>query len=379
MSDAPPTAGGFFAAPDSLLLPPSRHGYRRRLSIGPWSAVYYDRHPPNEWAEHSHPFIQVSLLLTPVVYVLKRRTTDGLLHVSEMKGPCVWTIPADMPHALVAPVEAEMVTIFLCPEFAGEITGKSEVDFHLGRLAHVCCRDFFIAETTRVFSRLCGSEAPQPERYVASLGGTLGAHVLRAVQGFTGGPGLLARDVVERVLCYIDAHLLEGDLGLETLARLAGMGRTRFTEQFKATLGVTVGEYITLRRTYHAQGLLRSSDKKGVDVALESGFSQQSVMVRTFKTLLGCTPEEYRKAATPIGSLPLGAVLGGSLFSEPAGVQASAVDRELRLLAAAKLVELRRVNVVTGAQLAGMAVWDFVEAISRLGVKVPDGTPPGRN
>ena len=51
-----------------------------------------------------------------------------------------------------------------------------------------------------------------------------------------------------------------------------------------------------------------------------------------------------------------------------AGVAPSEAGREFRLLAATKLFELRRVTLGQASQLAGLSLWDFVDALQRLGV-----------
>ncbi len=51
-----------------------------------------------------------------------------------------------------------------------------------------------------------------------------------------------------------------------------------------------------------------------------------------------------------------------------AGVDPARAGEEFRLLAAAKLFELRRVSLGQASRLAGMTLWDFTEALQQLGV-----------
>lgn len=51
-----------------------------------------------------------------------------------------------------------------------------------------------------------------------------------------------------------------------------------------------------------------------------------------------------------------------------AGVDPRKAGDEFRLLAAAKLFELRRVTLGQASRLAGLPLWDFTEALARLGV-----------
>lgn len=52
------------------------------------------------------------------------------------------------------------------------------------------------------------------------------------------------------------------------------------------------------------------------------------------------------------------------------GLAPDTASREFRLLLAAKLFELGRVTLAQGAELAGLSVWDFSEALAGIGVSV---------
>lgn len=53
-----------------------------------------------------------------------------------------------------------------------------------------------------------------------------------------------------------------------------------------------------------------------------------------------------------------------------AGLNPAEAQHELRLILAAKLFELRRLTLGQAAEMAGLPVWSFMEALSRLGVSV---------
>ena len=52
------------------------------------------------------------------------------------------------------------------------------------------------------------------------------------------------------------------------------------------------------------------------------------------------------------------------------GLAPDDAQREFRLLLAAKLFELGRVTLGQAAELAGLPIWDFSEALGRIGVSV---------
>jgi len=52
------------------------------------------------------------------------------------------------------------------------------------------------------------------------------------------------------------------------------------------------------------------------------------------------------------------------------GLSRAEVESELRVILAAKLFELQRLTLVQAAAVAGLSVWQFMDALSRLKVSV---------
>ena len=150
MTDALDLGGAIHPAPSSLVLSPAANGYRRSLFPGRGASIYYDRHPPNEWEEHSRAQAQVSGLLEAVECVVRWRTRDGARHETRVKGPAVWVIPANMPHSLSCPQEADMVTLFVERTFVFETLGREVTEFALVPLAQLSSRDTVIGQLTDV-------------------------------------------------------------------------------------------------------------------------------------------------------------------------------------------------------------------------------------
>ena len=74
-----------------------------------------------------------------------------------------------------------------------------------------------------------------------------------------------------------------------------GLSRRRLTDVFKAEYGVTPKEYADSLRLKEAKRLLKSNDKKIIDIAFLTGFSSLSAFNRFFKNQTGQTPGEYRR------------------------------------------------------------------------------------
>ncbi len=104
-------------------------------------------------------------------------------------------------------------------------------------------------------------------------------------------PGKLAR-----IKELIESRL-NGDLGLEILARESGYSRAHFARSFHATTGMTVHRYVLERRVRRAQHLLgiREGSNSLAAVAAICGFASQSHMSLAFRREFGVTPAEFRR------------------------------------------------------------------------------------
>ncbi|QNA87442.1 AraC family transcriptional regulator [Massilia sp. Dwa41.01b] len=85
---------------------------------------------------------------------------------------------------------------------------------------------------------------------------------------------------------------------LETLAREACMSRARFTEHFRNVVGMPPGEYLTRWRIGLAQELLRQGMPVKV-VSSEAGYTSAPAFTRAFTGLVGRSPRQWLKEATP--------------------------------------------------------------------------------
>jgi AraC-like DNA-binding protein len=108
-------------------------------------------------------------------------------------------------------------------------------------------------------------------------------------QGLRGLPPRLLRRTQE----YINAHL-DSALNIEALAASAGLSVSHFSRSFVSSVGMTPHNYVMRRRVLRAQQLLSETDMGLVDIALSTGFSDQSHFCRRFRQLAGLSPKAFR-------------------------------------------------------------------------------------
>ena len=97
------------------------------------------------------------------------------------------------------------------------------------------------------------------------------------------------------VLEYIDQHSAE-NISIEKLANRCGMCYSNFAKQFKAQFGKTCKEYIEFVRICKADTLLLYTDKTLDYISQETGFTDASHFIRTYKKIRGITPKQRRNS-----------------------------------------------------------------------------------
>lgn len=96
------------------------------------------------------------------------------------------------------------------------------------------------------------------------------------------------------VLEYIDMHSAE-NINIEQLASQCGMCYSNFAKQFKTQFGKTCKEYIEFVRICKADTLLLYTNKTLDYISQETGFTDSSHFIRTYKKIKGITPKQRRQ------------------------------------------------------------------------------------
>ena len=107
--------------------------------------------------------------------------------------------------------------------------------------------------------------------------------------------GGLPPGALKRVREYIEAHL-EDRPSLEKLAATAGLSVFHFARAFKQSQGMTPHSYLLHRRVVRAQELLSATDLSLSQIALVSGFADQSHFTRHFRQRVGVPPSSFRRS-----------------------------------------------------------------------------------
>lgn len=100
---------------------------------------------------------------------------------------------------------------------------------------------------------------------------------------------------LKEVIGYIQKNY-EREIHISELSRIANMSEGHFCRFFKKIVLKTPIEYINYYRVIKAAALLKSTDRKLLDIAMEVGFNNFSYFIGRFKQYMNTTPARYRRA-----------------------------------------------------------------------------------
>lgn len=104
----------------------------------------------------------------------------------------------------------------------------------------------------------------------------------------------LTRQQMNQVTDFIRTHLTE-NLSLEELAQQVGFSPYHFARLFRQATGESPHQFVLRQRIEKAQRLLKKTSLSLTQVALESGFANQSHLTQVFKRHFGLTPKAYQQ------------------------------------------------------------------------------------
>jgi len=91
-------------------------------------------------------------------------------------------------------------------------------------------------------------------------------------------------------------------LGVDELAREAGLSRAHFSREFRRAFGESPHAYLLTRRLERAAALLRTTDRTVAEICLDIGLQGLGSFTTSFKRTYGMTPTAYRATFPPASS-----------------------------------------------------------------------------
>ncbi|PSL28815.1 AraC family transcriptional regulator [Planomicrobium soli] len=98
---------------------------------------------------------------------------------------------------------------------------------------------------------------------------------------------------VNKVVMFINDEV-ERDLSVEDIAKHFHISTSHLSRIFREHAGITLVEYLNVRRVEESQYYLRHSDKVISDISKQFHFCNQSYFTRIFKKYTSVTPKQFR-------------------------------------------------------------------------------------
>ena len=95
-----------------------------------------------------------------------------------------------------------------------------------------------------------------------------------------------------------DARYAE-PLGVDDLARAAGLSRAHFSREFRRAFGESPHAYLLTRRLERAAAMLRTTDRSVADICFSVGLSSVGSFTSSFTRTYGVSPTAYRATFPP--------------------------------------------------------------------------------
>lgn len=100
---------------------------------------------------------------------------------------------------------------------------------------------------------------------------------------------------VQQIVTYIETHYMQ-DISVDDMAGDLHLNRHHLMKVFREVTGMTISDYLFKRRIDQAKTLFYRNTRISVaDIGYQVGFKHPSHFSRTFKKLVGISPERYRK------------------------------------------------------------------------------------
>ena len=125
-----------------------------------------------------------------------------------------------------------------------------------------------------------------------------GAHLLLKYGGLSRLPSVAQRGLApwqQRRATELLREHLDGNIHLARVAQECCMSASYFASSFKVSYGISPHRWLIERRIERAKELLKGTGSPLIDIALQSGFSDQAAFTRTFHQFMGDSPGRWRR------------------------------------------------------------------------------------
>ena len=264
-----------------------------------FEAYHYVTRQAQEVVYHSHPYFELFFFLSGHTRII----VEGM-DVELSRGD-VLVYPPGVMHRnihLDALVPYERFYLYATRDFLNSVsTADCDIPETLERMTRGDRYCFHVEEelgelvrqTDRVIA--CSDLSRPEEKLMVRYRFT--ALLLQAMSMMTGLDAVPQDDYSKgmgALIRYINLHVTE-PLSLDDLAQVFHMSKYYLLREFKSYTGISVHQYLMIRRILVSQEMIRQGAKPR-DACFQCGFMDYSSYYRAFKARTGVSPEQYRRS-----------------------------------------------------------------------------------
>jgi AraC family transcriptional regulator len=279
-----------------------------------WSGVTVDLHRPYFNVAESYAGLDHHLICycpSGSAKLLQRRA--GAVHIGMVTAGTSYIMPAgyDSTWEGNSGLSARLRIPTSLVASAAEQLGRRALQVEIRNVFHVY--DPVIERLAQaLLAEMDMSAHPAQRLIVDSISAALAAHMLRSYNALQAvgcsAEGSLGKVEMARLTQFIEENL-DRTISLEDLAAIANVSRFHFTRLFKRSTGTTAIHFVEQCRIRRAESLIVNTDLPLAEIAMMTGFADQSHFTRRFHRHMGCTPavfarEHGRRRAAPRSTRP---------------------------------------------------------------------------
>lgn len=244
--------------------------------------IYIKRGKSFDFVPHAHHFIEI-MICTQGEYHVSCNFKDILLR----RGDAMIAFSNDV-HAYHSTLKAEGIMMIvspkLLPPLSAETAARKYENFFLER------NEELVHLSERAWEEYRGDGSMEIVLgYLYVIYGTL----LKRLS-YSEHRESVDAEQFSQILQYVSEHYTQ-KLSLRSISERFGISACHLSRSFTQKLSCNFLHYLHSLRIEHAKNLLRHSALSILEIAYDSGFSDQRTFNRVFKELTEQTPKEYRQ------------------------------------------------------------------------------------
>jgi AraC family transcriptional regulator len=263
-----------------------------------WSGISLEHcfYPSFETPEYTVENHEICVYVgKPIVYT---QMIDGKMRsLSCIYGDMI-LYPAGLTQKLSWNNNAETIQLSLKPELLARISQDWLAPEKIEIIPQYQLRDPLIQQLALTFLSELEYSSANNSLYVESLSNTLCLHLLRHYNRspktfsdrYDGLPAFLMRRLDE----YIQANLAQ-NLTLVDMAKVVNLSTSHLNRLFKQSQGIPLYQYVIQCRIERVKQLLKQPQLTLAEIAIQTGFADQSHLNHHFKRHVGVTPKTFRQ------------------------------------------------------------------------------------